>query len=248
MENSNAKPDYEPRVRPLFIRVDKKPWQAAPKLNDKDPAVTLPKALSWDVCFSGRSEGHLTAMLTTNEQSTVAPPYLLRADDRAPWRTRRSTDYAGWMATPVYKPILLKSSLNSSCNDPHKWRQGGNEKARPHLKNLIAELRKKMASPQDSTDFYNFEDKDVRILRSWSSANSGLVVSIQTMAKPRRTETFRISKNSDVRYLGSDMMLIDAGDFDGDGSGELLFKRHIGKKDIYDLYSDSSHLAESIWE
>lgn len=77
--------EYEPRVRPLFLRIDKKPWQAAPKKTDKDSAVQLPKALSWDVCFTGRSEGQLTAMLTSSEQSSMTPPYMLRAEDRAPW-------------------------------------------------------------------------------------------------------------------------------------------------------------------
>jgi hypothetical protein len=240
--------EYEARVRPLFVRIDKKSWQAAPRLQDKNAVLPLPKALSWDVCFSGRSDGQLTAMLRTDEQSAITPPYMLRAEDRAPWRTRRSSDYAGWLETPVYKPILLKSSLNSSCADPQKWRQAGVEKSRSHLKNMIAALRKKMASPEDVKDFYDFKDADVKIKRTWASTTSGLVVSIQTLPKTRRTETFHILKNGDIHHLGTDMLLIDAGDFDGDGQAEMLFKRHTDKKDIYDLYSDTKHLAESVWD
>lgn len=239
---------YEARARPLFVRVDKNPWQAAPQPKDQNPSIALPKAFSWDICIAGRSDGQLTAMLSNIEGKPNTPPYLLRADDRAPWRTKRSADYAGWLETPVYKPILLKSSLSSGCNDPQKWRQAGSEKSRPHLKKLISELNKKMAEPTNHTDFYQFNEKDVRIHRTWVSPKHGLIVALQTIPKSRKTETFRIMQNNEAHHLGSDMMLIDAGDFDGDGETEMLFKRHIDKKDIYDLYSDTKLLASSVWE
>ncbi len=249
-EKSEVKNDtqYEARVRPLFVRIDKKPWQAAPRLQDSNPVVALPKAFSWDVCFGGRAEGQLTAMLEKENEAGAKPPYLLRPEDRAPWRTKRSADYAGWLATPVYKPILLKSSLSSSCVDPYKWRQATADKSRPHLKQMIDELNKKMASPESEADFYQFNEKDVRIHRTWASVKHGLIVSIQTLPKSRKTETFRVLPSKEIHYLGSDMMLVDAGDFDGDGETEMLFKRHTESQDIYDLYSDTKLLAESVWE
>jgi hypothetical protein len=44
------------------------------------------------------------------------------------------------------------------------------------------------------------------------------------------------------------MMLVDAGDFDGDGHSEVLFKRRGDKKDVYELYSKGKQVAESIWD
>lgn len=251
---SDSKPDakseakYEARVRPLFVRIDQKEWQAAPRPGDTAPVAQLPKAFSWDVCFSGRAEGQLTAMLIADGMPTTTPPYLLRAEDRAPWRTRRSGDYAGWLSTPVYKPILLMSSLNTSCKDPEKWKQSGTEKIRPQLNAMIAELRKKLESSAPGSSSYEFSEKDLKIYKTWGSPKNGVYAAIQTKSKPRVVETFHISSTSDIAYLGRDMMLVDAGDFDGDGYSEVLFKRRGDKKDVYELYSKGKQVAESIWD
>jgi len=243
-----AEPKYEPRVRPLFIRVDQTPWQAAPRPGDVKPVAVLPKAFSWDVCFSGRGEGQLTSMLIADGMPTTTPPYALRAEDRAPWRTRRSSDYAGWLPTPVYKPILLMSSLNSSCKDPEKWKQAGAEKARGKIPVMIESLRKDFASNDPGVAPYEFSDKDVKAFRSWTSPKQGTFVALRTKPKEQTIETFQISPQGEVTHLGRDMMLVDAGDFDGDGSTEILFKRRADKKDVYALFSKGSVVAESIWD
>ena len=239
---------YEPRIRPLFIRVDQTAWQAAPRPGDAKPVAALPKAFSWDVCFSGRGEGQLTAMLIADGMPTTTPPYVLRAEDRAPWRTRRSGDYAGWLPTPVYKPILLMSSLNSSCKDPDKWKQAGAEKVRNKIPGMIETLKKRFESNDPGINPYEFADKDVKVFRSWASPKQGVFVAVRTKPKDPTIETFQITPQGDVTHLGRDMMLVDAGDFDGDGFTEVLFKRRAEKKDVYDLLSKGSVVAQSVWD
>lgn len=243
---------YEPRVRPLFIRIDNKPWQAAPNANDPNPSVPLPKNVSWDVCFSGRNDGQLTASLNTNTNTNEAkltpPPYVLRSEDRAPWRTRRSVDYAGSLEIPVYKPVVLKCSLSSSCNDPEKWRKGSIERARPFLKPMIEQLKKQREGNQDHPSSSNLNDAQVKIIGTWISPREGIIVSLRPILKSRETETFRVDSNKGIHYLGRNMQFIDAGDFDGDGRSEMLFKRHKDGKDSYELYANNQRLAESVWE
>jgi hypothetical protein len=239
---------YEARIRPLFIRIDAQKWQAAPRPGESNPAAPLPKAFSWDVCFSGRGEGQLTAMLIADGMPTTTPPYILRSEDRAPWRTRRSSEYAGWLPAPVYKPILLMSSLSSSCKDPEKWKQAGAEKAKVKISAMIAILREKFTGSDPGLSSYEFNDKDVKIFRSWSSPKQGLYVALKTKTKDSPIETFRLSPEGLVSYLGRDMMLVDSGDFDGDGATELLFKRRAEKKDVYELIAKGERAAESIWD
>lgn len=257
---TKAEEKYEARVRPLFVRVDQKPWTNAPRTSDPSPIVPLPKAFSWDVCFSGRAEGQLTAMrspdgvtvptsgATSTPSPTPTPPYLLREEDRAPWRTRRSNDYSGWLPNPVYKPILLMSSLNTSCKDPEKWKQVGSEKVRGHIKSLLGELSKKLASESPELATYELTEKEAKIYRAWGSPKFGYYIALITRAKPRTMETFYVSPKTEVTYLGRDMMLVDAGDFDGDGASEVLFKRRAEKKDIYTLFSNGKIVAESVWD
>ena len=44
------------------------------------------------------------------------------------------------------------------------------------------------------------------------------------------------------------MKFVDAGDFDGDGASEMIFKRHGDKKDVYSLFTKGTMVAESIWD
>lgn len=239
---------YETRIRPLFIRTDQKPWLAAPRPGDAEPVAPLPKAFSWDVCFSGRSEGQLTGNLVADGMPTTSPPYILRSEDRAPWRTRRALEHAGWLATPVYKPILLLSSLNSSCKDHEKWRRAGAEKANKHIPAMTAELRKIFSVANPGTSQYQFEDQKVKVVQTWVSPKNGLFAAVRTIPKSTDVETFQISATGVVSYQGRNMIFIDAGDFDGDGAAELLFRRHGNKKDVYMLFAKGVMVAESIWD
>lgn len=244
----HAEIKYEPRIRPLFFRSDQKQWQAAPRPGEAEPIAPLPKALSWDVCFSGRSEGQLTGNLVAEGMPTTSPPYILRPEDHAPWRTRRALEYAGWLAVPVYKPILLLSSLNSNCKDNEKWRRSGSGKLQKLIPTMIAELRKSFLAANPGTVQYQFDDKNVKLSQSWVSPKHGMFAAVKTIPKSTDMETFQISASGELTYKARNMIFIDAGDFDGDGATELLFRRHGNKKDVYMLFAKGVMVAESIWD
>ena len=236
---------YEARVRPLFVKIDHGFWQAAPKPGDKDPAAALPKSFSWDVCFSGRCEGSLTASM--NDVTPPSPPYALRAEDRAPWRTRRSLDYAGWISEPVYKPIILSSSLNSSCKDPEKWKMGPGDKARQHLAKMI-ELTDDELAKQDLS--LKLNPATAKVPKAWGTQKHGrfAVLKAKTGAPSNKdiSATFYIGDKG-PQFIGFDALMIDAGDFDSDGVTEVIFKQRSEKKDTYTLYSKGVKITENVW-
>lgn len=236
---------YEARVRPLFVKIDSGFWQPAPKPGDSDPVAVLPKAFSWDVCFSGRGEGSLTASMLASNATPPAPAYGLRAEDRAPWRTRRSLDYAGWIPEPVYKPIILSSSLNSSCKDPEKWRGGSGEKARPYLTTMIGLANLELAK-QDPAIKIN--DATAKVPRAWGTPKHGrfAVLRAKTTGGKEVNATFYINDKG-PQFIGFDAMMIDAGDFDSDKVTEVIFKQRSDKKDIYTLYSNGTKITETAW-
>lgn len=245
-----AKPElpveYESRVRPLFVKIDSGAWQSAPKAGSPSPVATLPKAFSWDVCFSGRGEGTVTAMLADNSASPSTPPYALREGDKAPWRTRRSNDYAGWIQEPVYKPIILSSALNSSCRDPEKWRSGPGDKARTHLAAMIQLTNTELAKIEPGA---TVQDSTAKIPRAWGTQKHGrfAVLKAKNNQGKEVQATFFIGE-SGPNFIGFGAMMVDAGDFDSDGVSEVVFKQKAEKKDIYALYHGGTKIAETFWD
>ena len=247
---SSDKPEgtitYESRIRPLFYKKDNQPWKAAPRSNQVGAETVLPKAFSWDVCFGGRGEGSITGILEESKFGTPVPPYALRPEDRAPWRTRRSLDYAGWIQEPVYKPILLSSSMNSTCKDPEKWRGGPGDKSKPYLPAMLTLLDKQLAFNAVPT---TVSPSSVKIPHAWASPKQGRFAQLKasTVSGEPVSAVFYISTQG-TNFAGFNMALIDAGDFDGNGFSEVLFKQRGDKQDIYVLFENGEKIAETTWD
>ena len=244
--DAKATVTYEARIRPLFYKIDGQKWKPAPKTNQPGNEVPLPKAISWDVCFGGRGEGSITAVLDEKNTNAAVPPYILRAEDHAPWRTRRSLDYAGWINEPVYKPILLSSSLNSTCKDPEKWRGGPGNKSQPYLPDMIALINKQLAfNPTPTTVI----PTSAKIPHAWASPKGGrfALIKANTAAGESISATFYIGDKG-PSFVGFNMPMIDAGDLDSAGTTKLVFKQRSEKQDIYALFIGGDKIAESVWD
>jgi hypothetical protein len=97
--------------------------------------------------------------------------------------------------------------------------------------------------------------KDVHALQSYKSRKSQRLVTISF--KPRGdkcegpddgwdTQTFLVDERT--TYVGANLTLVDAGDYDADGVSELLFWHSGYNKDGYSLFSPAtSERAEYLW-
>ena len=245
-ESANSKQiRYESRVRPLFVRVDQGAWQAAPQDELPRHNIKVPKTFSWDVCFSGRGEGALTTNMTEPLPFTSVPPYTLRESENAPWRTRRSLDYSSSNLEPVYKPIVLSSSMNSSCKDQEKWKAGSSDKANGQIQQLMTILTSKL----DVVETKNLLPlTSGKITKTWANKFRDRIAILKAKTATGETVTGAFYVGAEAPALiGINTLMIDAGDFDSDGKVDVIFKQRNKKNDAYFLYNGKTKVVESVW-
>jgi hypothetical protein len=224
-------PIYADRVRPVFMKVDAKPWEA---VTDSDKET---KSFSWDVCFSGRPEGSLTSVPLKTVLAPGEPKLGLRDGEKAPWRTRRSLDYAGSTRVPTYKSILLTSSLNASCKDPMKMKQASSERAKAASRKAMDSFSEQYAkSPWATTPVMG--TKPIKVMGSKQSSSFLIALKSKLKSGAEVTSLWWAGEGP-TQLIGWNGTYIDAGDFDGDGTTEIVVKTSSLEGDTYHLFEAS---------
>jgi hypothetical protein len=197
--------------------------------------MSYPKAMTWTVAFDGRNLGEITSQ---------TPPHFRfyseigvgNITSRGPVPTvgQRSIEYAGFLGTPVYRPLVAVSKPNFS--DPEQWKPAQLSPA------LIAAARKQFRNkfpkasncknPEENIlRPWNYRDEDVVITKGYSSKDGWSLLELKLTGNAcdgNSQDAFHgqwyvVGSSGEVRFLATDMWLVDAGDYDNSGKSELLF-------------------------
>jgi hypothetical protein len=210
-------------VRVVFQK-NGRDWE--PFASENAPEVT------WTISFSGRRLGQLTGN-GTGPVPTVG---------------KRSAEFAGFLGTPVLRPLIADSQ--AFFKDPDGWKpsQTPAGMAAP----VRAEFRKKFpevsncATPNDEAKPWAYRDADLRIAKAYSSMRRWSVVEVildryrceDPIDEPFAGQWFALSPGGDVKFIGQGMWLVDAGDYDNDGKSELVFSIDRYDEGGYELFYD----------
>jgi hypothetical protein len=254
----NWQPPLHSVVRVAFRKLGAK-WVALPDPahaeSNYDVTRGLPESLSWNACFDGRTVGSFVTRLASGEPWLA----LLGVHEPAvafsvPYVGNRSRQFSGWMNTPVYHPLVVNSA--AGCSDPDGWKPA--EVPAEALRRLIPFFRT-ATHGITSCDRpgkpvpYTFSDSEIHAFKSYSSVHGDRVVNLVVQPRPDAKpacegslESFRqwaphmffLPTSGDVVYLGDSLLVVDAGDYDGDGESEvmLMFERY-----DYDGFMLTSH-------
>jgi hypothetical protein len=143
---------------------------------------------------------------------------------------KTSVTYAGWSGEAVYRPLLASS--RSYFSDPEGWKPS-------QAPDVVAtgvrrEFRKKYPKLNDCEVWDKpkpYADADIRQVKSYASNRGWRLVEVAVngcepgdeRGDPLEKEWFVATPTGDVKYLDSNMWLVDAGDFDNDGNSEVVF-------------------------
>ncbi len=140
------------------------------------------------------------------------------------------------MSTPVYRPLVAISKPN--FQDPEDWKRA--DLTPDQIVELRTNFRSKFPNVSNCRDPYEnvlrpwkYRDEDIVVGPVYSSASHWLIaeLSLQKYAcdgptqdgGPFEHQWYVVDPSGSIRHLGSDMWLVDAGDYDGDGHSEVLF-------------------------
>jgi hypothetical protein len=246
-------PDFR-AVRAIFKKVGND-WQAFPtKTRSYRDLETLPtsypKEMTWTIAFDGRNLGAVTSRTPSHFKfySEIGIEEIT-SQNQVPTVGMKSVDYSGSIHEPVYRPLVAISRPNFS--DPEQWKP-----ARPSQELIAAarqEFRTKFPkvtncrSPEENISRpWKYLDEDIQVTKAYSSKDNWSLIELnltgdacdgeQDFQEGFHGQWYVIEPTEAVRFLGSDLWLVDAGDYDSDGKSEILFAIEEHNKGGYRLF------------
>jgi len=226
-------------------------WVAFP--GDIAAIGQLPAKVAWTVAFDGQARGRL--------DSASPPQWLAYADLGLQFLLPGSTPprigapaaaYDQWDSdTPVRRPLVLVSGPH--VEDPDRWKPAPPDAAL--LQRGTASFRAQLAQENQSLAA---DMASLQLMKSYRSAKGEFLLSFLVQGKaPPPDEVpgpewsphwFVAGASGAMRFLGNELLLIDAGDYDGDGRSELVFRKSSYDYDGYVIYFDDfAKSAEFGW-
>lgn len=254
LEHNNGEESKGHQVRVAFFKEGGQ-WKAYPAGFDNQQELarsvkSFPGEVAWTVCFDGRSSGSLTSK---NPESISyykdVGTHQISSDARVPTFGKPSEEFSGWPGGQTYRPLVLNSRAN--CADPGGWRP-----AKPAVAELDAVRgylrREQKVSAANMAKARLTANKSygsrTRVAKLVSLTIEGAQVFQSSGDDDLNEDAWFYVAGKEVRYLGSNMLLVDAGDYDGDGKEEAVFKVQRYNNDGYVLFSDEfGQKAEFSW-
>lgn len=225
-------PDYH-SVRVAFFKAGNE-WKAFPsQCEDYDCLRAVDSSIStemtWTVGFDGQTLGHVSTQFEGNEREQMLAGQFKVAGNPIPTVGKPIQEFAGWLGSPVYRPLILNS--RAFVSDPEQWKPS--PVSDTALKNLRLDFKRKYPKLADceSGIAKQYREGDIRVVKSYGSKRNWQIVQLETKGcaaadergDPLGMEWFTISPAGHISYLDSNMHLVDTGDYDNTGESVLVF-------------------------
>jgi hypothetical protein len=224
--------------------------------------VSLARA-KWTVTLEGRDMGSVSTVdpgFQTDLAWTFPRDRLLHVfpAQSVPTVAKDTARFRGWCEAPGVRPLVVLSWPNT--HDPDDWKSSGADKG---LRTTLFEEFKAHAGPAslcsvaaDRRVPFEYTAKDLVVSPGYQDRTGRKVVVLgldpqrNTCDGPPEpawsTQAFLVDR--DVKYLGADLTLVDAGDYDADGSSDLLFWHNSYNEDGYRLvYGGLAKHVDYFW-
>lgn len=253
-------------VRPIFARrgLNWVPLVGQDSVRDLDLT-----SQQFTLAFDGRNLGTLQA----TDPGFQGDDWTFRRDhsldvapgQQLPQLTNRSHRFFGWCKSPAVRPIVAVTS--GHYEDPESWKsfQPGPEVRDRLLLAFRAKVgrantcRHTVSATGDTTEHsvpYRYTARDLVVVGAYRNVRGEEIVGLEIRESIRPCDYFMDDQvlnhwflmGASPKYLGNELDLVDAGDYDGDGRSELLFWTTGNDVDGYVLmYDDFSKQAEFFW-
>jgi len=268
LEQPQCKENEKTSARLLFVKVGSR-WLPLDDEYQTPKNLSLTKP-SWTIAFDGRNLGNIKLVDPNPKAPTLKDWYYGRDKLYEPARSEKlpkviniTKAFSGWCTVPMFRPVVLVS--RSNYGDPEKWKpfSPGHSylmKLFEPLKLAIGKfkvVRCKKTKDGEQAEPWEYKPRDLVLYKCYRSKSGLELVSIgidhektgcEFLAEPQWSRHLFLIDGEKIEFLGNQMELVDAGDYDKDGHSELLFWFSAYDKDGYVLvYDGQRQKAEYLW-
>lgn len=237
-------------VRALFVKSEGS-WVA---LDSQDRFKSVPSEITWNVAFDGRNFGILETIDSFNEKysGTFKRNKILKIKNSTefPLLGNKESRFGGWRKTPENRPLVVVSQPN--YKDIEKWKRYKPAKEiemlYPLVKEKIPQAYHCNGAPKWDAVKIAITMDDISIFRSYKNNKDEKLISIGLSNRHTKNCDGPLDKTSKpmwfyiadgIKFVGFELDLVDAGDYDADGEVEFMFWHGGYNNDGYTLYESN---------
>jgi len=224
--------------------------------------LSYPKDMTWTIAFDGRNLGRITSQ-TPPHFSFYSETGIEHITSHGPIPSvgKKSIDFAGSMSdTPAFRPLVAVSQPNVS--DPDQWKPARLSSpligsAREQFRNKFPNVSNCKNPEENILRPWNYQDNDIHVSEAYSSKNNWSLVELNLTGEACdgdqgqdafHGQWYAIDPLGTMKFLGEDMWLVDAGDYDNSGGSAVLFAISGYNEGGYRLfYRDFTRSAEFLF-
>jgi hypothetical protein len=186
----------------------------------------------------------------------------ITSHDPIPSVGKKSADYAGFFSdTPVYRPLVAISQPNFA--DPNRWKPaqpspGQIATTRQQFRSRFPKVTNCRNPDENVPRPWKYRDEDIQVTRAYSSKDGWSLIELNLTGyacdgplgygDEFDGQWYVIGPSGEPNFLGADMWLVDAGDYDNSGKSEVLFSIKAYNTGGYRLfYRDFTRSAEFLF-
>lgn len=216
----------------------------------KSIAAKFPAQVNWTVTFNGKRVGQIVSRSPTSFDfySTVGQETIV-GSIAPPTIGKPSEDFAGFLGEPVYRPLVAVSEPN--YRDPDAWKPtqlstDTTTAVRKAFRSRFPKVTNCSKQDIEHRGLWPYTDANISVKRAYASNRQWIIVEVALgedecdgpTDDAFSSQWFIITPERQVRFLGSRMWLVDAGDYDNDGKSELVFSIDDYNRGGYRLFYD----------
>jgi len=243
-----------------------------PLVDPQEVAQVDVGSIKWVVAFDGKKLGSVQ-ILDSNPSAIFINEWFYTRDKIYEVSSKQDIPsvkdithtFSGWCDEPELRPLILLSQQN--YEDPEKWKpfkpmESYKQRLYRTVRRIVGSINAYRCVDIPNEDKmkivpYEFTADDLVIHKGYRSASGKELISIGLDLKkincdgppvPQWINDWFLLSDDKIDYLGSEMELVDAGDYDKDGKSEFIFWYSGYDKDGYILmYNDFKQKVEYMW-
>ena len=207
-----------------------------------------PSEGDWTIAFNGQALGRVTSRAEKVAYYCDIGLQNIVSTGSIPTIGTRSDEFATWASNSLYRPLIAVSQPN--VNDPEHWKP--TQVSSALIIQLHRQFRQKYSTlctfdKDENKKAFNYRDDDITLGKAYESNKDWILAELHLKDAVTCNAEFPlvgidcwfiVDPRRKIRALDVEGRLVDAGDYDNDGTSELVFQTDGYNRNGYVMFYD----------